>query len=377
MNPVADHRYMARALQLAARGVYTTHPNPRVGCVIIKDDKVVGEGWHQRAGEGHAEINALVQAGEKARGATVYVTLEPCCHHGRTPPCTDTLIDAGVRRVVAAMIDPNPKVAGKGIGQLRSAGIDVETGVCQSQAEALNPGHVMRARASRPYIRCKLAMTLDGRTATASGESKWITSAAARSDVQRYRARSSAVMTGSGTVLADDPLLNVRWGEISDLDHEIDINKIAPPWRIILDTGLRTPVSSRMFQVPGPVMIACANENSDARGRLEAKGAIVKHFPEKDGKVDLMSVMNHLCDLKINEIMLEAGPVLSGAMLQAGLIDELIVYAAPRLMGDAARGLFTLPGLDTMAEAVDVDIMDVRAVGADWRITARIQNGQG
>jgi diaminohydroxyphosphoribosylaminopyrimidine deaminase/5-amino-6-(5-phosphoribosylamino)uracil reductase len=374
MNSDADHRYMAHALQLAARGIYTTHPNPRVGCVIVNDNRIVGEGWHLRAGEAHAEIHALAQAGEKARGATVYVTLEPCCHHGRTPPCSEALIDAGVRRVVAAMIDPNPKVAGNGVEQLRSAGIDVETGVCRSQAEVLNPGHIMRAGVSRPYVRCKLAMTLDGRTATASGESKWITSAAARSDVQRYRARSSAVMTGSGTVLADNPLLNVRWNEVKDLYHGINTSDIAPPWRIIMDTNLRTPPASRIFEAPGPVLIACINEDSDARTRLEENGATVKRFPEKDGRVDLLPVMNYLCDLKINEILLESGPALSGAMLQAGLIDELIIYVAPRLMGDAARGLFTLPGLDTVAQVVDLEITDLRAVGVDWRITARIQN---
>jgi len=377
MNSIADHHYMAQALQLAARGIYTTHPNPRVGCVIVKDNEVIGEGWHRRAGGAHAEIDALVQAGDKARGSTVYVTLEPCCHHGRTPPCTNALIDAGVRRVIAAMVDPNPEVAGKGIEQLRSAGIDVATGICQTQAEALNPGHISRAQAYRPYVRCKLAMTLDGRTATSAGESKWITSAEARSEVKRYRARSSAIMTGSGTMLADNPLLNVRMHEINDIHQEIDIQTIEPPWRIIVDTDLGTPASSRIFDIPGPVLVACVNENNEAKTKLEAKGAVVKVFPEKEGKVDLKSVMRYLCDMKINEIMLEAGPILSGAMLQAGLIDELILYVAPRILGDRARGLFSLPGLDMLAQATDLDIMDIRAVGVDWRITARLRASQG
>ena len=366
---------MARALQLAARGMYTTHPNPRVGCVIVKDNEVIGEGWHRRAGEAHAEINALAQAGDKARDATVYVTLEPCCHHGRTPPCTDALIQAGVQRVVAAMMDPNPKVAGKGIAQLQSAGIEVATGMCQTQAEALNPGHIKRVQANRPYVRCKLAMTLDGRTATATGESKWITAPEARSDVQRYRARSSAIMTGSGTVLADNPSLNVRFNEVNGVHQDIDLQTIEQPWRVIVDTDLRTPVTSRMFDMPGRILIACVDEKPDAKKRLENKGAIVKGFPEKNGKVDLKQVMQYLSELKINEVMLEAGSTLGGAMLQAGLVDELIFYVAPCLLGDTARGLFTLPGLDRLNQAVNLDVMDVRAVGNDWRITARVKPG--
>lgn len=376
MNSIVDHHYMSLALQLATRGIYTTHPNPRVGCVIVRNNEIIGQGWHRRAGEAHAEINALAQAGDRTRGATVYVTLEPCCHHGRTPPCTDALINAGVERVIAAMVDPNPKVAGKGLEQLRAAGIDVETGVCRTQAEALNPGHVMRVTAFRPYVRCKLAMTLDGRTATATGESKWITSVDARIDVQKYRARSSAIMTGSGTILADDPRLNVRWDELSDVHQEIDVDKIEPPWRIIIDTDLRTPAASRIFDVPGKVLIACANEKPDAKKQLESRGAIVKRFSENNGKVDLASVMRHLSDMKINEVMLEAGPVLSGAMIQAGLIDELILYVAPRLLGDTARGLFHLPGLDNMAQVVGLDIKDIRAVGADWRITVHVRTRQ-
>jgi len=376
MNTLNDHRYMGQALQLAARGVYTTHPNPRVGCVIVKDNEIIGEGWHRRAGEAHAEVNALVQAGDKARDATVYVTLEPCCHQGRTPPCTAMLINAGVRRVVTAMLDPNPVVAGKGIEQLRATGIEVEIGVCQVQAEALNPGHIMRMNAQRPYLRCKLAMTLDGRTATAAGESKWITTTESRRDVQRYRARSAAVMTGSGTMRTDDPLLNVRFDEINDLHHEIDVKTLEQPWRIIIDTHLKTPVSSRIFDGNGRILLACATANKVVEDRLVKREAVVKSFPQKNGKVDLTAVMRYLSDLEINEVLLEAGSVLSGAMLQAGLIDEFIIYVAPRLLGDTARGLFTLPGLQSMAQIIELDIIDIRAVGHDWRITARVRNSE-
>lgn len=376
MNAVTDHRYMAHALQLAERGKYTTHPNPRVGCVIVKDDKIIGEGWHRRAGEAHAEVEALAQAGSNARNATAYVTLEPCCHHGRTPPCTAALISSGIRRVVAAMVDPSPRVAGKGIEQLRSAGIEVETGVCHIQAEALNPGHIMRACEQRPYIRCKLAMTLDGRTATVTGESKWITSTEARRDVQKIRARSAAIMTGSGTILADNPRLTVRYDEVSDIQLEIDVDALEQPWRIVIDSRLKTPVTSRIFDTTGRILVACCTENADTRAQLEDKGAVVKSFPRNDGKVDLMSLMHELADMNINEVLLEAGPVLSGAMLQAGLIDELILYVAPRLLGDAAQGLFALPGLDTMAQATALEIIDIRAVDVDWRITARIKTGE-
>jgi diaminohydroxyphosphoribosylaminopyrimidine deaminase / 5-amino-6-(5-phosphoribosylamino)uracil reductase len=372
MKSDSDHHYMAQALQLAARGVYTSHPNPRVGCVIVKHNEIIGAGWHRRAGEAHAEINALAQTGDKARDATVYVTLEPCCHQGRTPPCTDSLVAAGVRRVVVAMPDPNPLVAGKGIDQLRAAGIHVDTGVCQLQAEMLNQGYIMRTTARRPYVRCKLAMTLDGRTATAAGESKWITSVEARKDVQRYRARSAAVMTGSGTILADDPLLTVRVDELRDIPQEIDVRELGQPWRIIIDSNLKTPVSSRIFDCDGHILLACATGNSDTQVQLESKGAVVKSFPQKNGRVDLASMLGCLAGMEINEVLLEAGPGLSGAMLQAGLIDEMIIYIAPRFLGDAARGLFTLPGLQTMAQTIAVDIIDMRAIGHDWRITARV-----
>ncbi len=363
MTATADYEYMARALQLAERGLYTTDPNPRVGCVLVRDGEVVGEGWHERAGEPHAEIHALHAAGEQARGGTAYVTLEPCCHYGRTPPCTDALIAAGVARVVVAMPDPNPRVAGAGLTKLHAAGIAVESGVLAVQAEALNPGFVSRMRRQRPYVRCKLAMSLDGRTAMASGESKWITGAEARADVQRLRARSSAIVTGAGTVLADDPSLTVRLDEFA-------ADGARQPLRVVLDTHLSVSASARLFREPGQTLVLTA---SDAKGQLAAlaqAGADIVQVPAVAGGLDLAAVMDELAAREINEVLLETGAVLAGAMLRAGLIDELIVYVAPLLMGDGARGLFHLPGLTQMDERVALEIRDVRAVGRDWRITA-------
>lgn len=359
------HRYMMRALQLAERGLFTTAPNPRVGCVIVKEGVIVGEGWHERAGEPHAEINALRAAGEQARGATAYVTLEPCCHHGRTPPCTDALIAAGVKAVIAAMVDPDPRVAGQGLAQLTAAGITVSQGVLTTQAEALNPGFVMRLRQGRPWMRAKLAMSLDGRTAMASGESRWITGNAARADVQRWRARSAAILTGINTVLADDPSLNIR-GALTDAKFE------RQPLRVILDTDLRLPASARLLSLPGRTLVCTALDDAAKHAALRAAGADVRAVPRAaDGHVDLAAVMSLLASEQINEALVEAGPSLNGALLQAGLIDELLIYLAPHLMGDAARGLFHLPGLQAMRDRINLDIVDIRAVGRDWRIQCK------
>jgi diaminohydroxyphosphoribosylaminopyrimidine deaminase / 5-amino-6-(5-phosphoribosylamino)uracil reductase len=362
-----DYRYMARALQLAERGLYTTDPNPRVGCVLVRDGAIVGEGWHERAGEPHAEIHALREAGERARGATAYVTLEPCCHQGRTPPCSEALIAAGVARVVVAMQDPNPRVAGGGLAQLHAAGIATESGLLAAAAEALNPGFVSRMRRHRPYVRCKLAMSLDGRTAMASGESKWITGAAARADVQRLRARSSAILTGAGTVLADDPALTVR------LD-ERPAQLFRQPLRVVLDTHLSMPATARMLKEPGATLVLTASESAGPRAALEQAGAEVLRLPAGDDGVSLAAVMDELAAREVNEVLLETGAVLAGGMLRAGLIDELIVYMAPVLLGDAARGLLHLPGLDRMDDRVALEIFDVRSVGDDWRITAAIRD---
>ena len=354
-----DHQHMAHAIQLAARGLYTTDPNPRVGCVIVKDKLVVGEGWHVRAGEAHAEIHALQHAGEQAKGATVYVSLEPCCHHGRTPPCSDALITAQVARVVVAMQDPNPQVAGSGLQQLRDAGIQVELGLLESEAKALNPGFIQRMRIRRPFVRNKLAMSLDGRTAMANGESKWITSEAARQDVQRLRARSSAIMTGVGTVLADDPAMIVRMPGVE-----------RQPMRVIVDTHLSTPPSAKLLQESGQIMIMTANSDAALHAPLRKAGAEIVQISDDGQAIDLRAVLDKLAELKMNEVLLETGATLSGAMLEAQLIDEMVIYVAPLLMGDAARGLYRLPHLQQMADRIELDICDVRAVGKDLRITA-------
>ncbi|MGD8907943.1 MAG: bifunctional diaminohydroxyphosphoribosylaminopyrimidine deaminase/5-amino-6-(5-phosphoribosylamino)uracil reductase RibD [Chromatiales bacterium] len=368
MSSDADHRYMGRAIQLARKGLYTTHPNPRVGCVLAKQGEVVGEGYHRRAGEPHAERNALAQAGERARGATAYVTLEPCCHQGRTPPCSDGLIEAGVKRVVAAMRDPNPRVAGAGFSQLRAAGIEVEEGVMQAQAERLNPGYTKRMRQGLPYVRCKLAMSLDGRTAMASGESQWITSAAAREDVHRLRARSAAILTGFGTLQADDPSMNVR---LSPQALGLDADLHTPqPLRVVLDPRLQTPPAAKMLSLSGPVLIVCSDEARLDAAPLEAAGAQVVTRPADGDMLDLRQVMDYLAQQEINEVLLESGAVLAGAMMAEGLIDELVIYLAPHLMGSDARSLFHLPAIEMMSQRISLRITDLRQVGEDIRITA-------
>jgi diaminohydroxyphosphoribosylaminopyrimidine deaminase/5-amino-6-(5-phosphoribosylamino)uracil reductase len=356
---IADVEFMSRALTLARRGLYTTDPNPRVGCVLVRDGEIVGEGWHERAGESHAEVNAIQQAGDKARGATAYVTLEPCCHTGRTPPCTQALVDAGVIRVVAAMEDPNPLVAGRGLAALADADIKVENGLLRSEAEKVNPGFISRMRLKRPYVRIKLAISLDGKTAMANGESKWITGDAARADVQRLRARSSAILTGSGTVLSDDPSLNVR---------DVDIGR--QPLRVIVDANLSTPETAKMLKLDGSTLIATATEEPDLSEMLIGAGAEIILLPAGPNKVDLPALMQHLAAQEVNELLVEAGSTLCGSLLESKLVDELVIYLAPHIMGHDARGMFRLPALENMADRVSLNISDVRAVGKDWRITA-------
>ncbi|TCT24085.1 bifunctional diaminohydroxyphosphoribosylaminopyrimidine deaminase/5-amino-6-(5-phosphoribosylamino)uracil reductase RibD [Thiobaca trueperi] len=366
----ADQAYMACALRLAELGRYTTDPNPRVGSVLVRNGNIVGEGWHRRAGEPHAERNALAQAGELARGATAYVTLEPCCHQGRTPPCTDALIAAGVARVICAMIDPNPLVAGKGIARLRQAGIEVETGVLESEAHALNPGFIQRMERGRPFVRCKLAASLDGRTAMPDGESKWISSEASRRDVQRLRAGSSAILTGIGTVLVDDPGLNVRLAA-SDLPGMEPSDPIRQPLRVVVDSQWRMPLKARMLALPGATLVVGVADAPERMAALKAAGAEVLRAPARDGRVDLTALMVILAQRGINEILLETGATLAGAALAAGLVDEIVLYLAPHLMGDAARGLFHLPAMATMTDRIALELLDVRCVGPDLRIRAR------
>lgn len=363
MFSAADSHWMGRALQLAERGLYGASPNPRVGCVLVKDGVMVGEGWHERAGEPHAEVNALRMAGGKARGATAYVTLEPCSHHGRTPPCADALIAAGVSRVVAAVQDPNPQVAGSGLARLRAAGISVSSGLMEVAARELNIGFFARMTRGLPWVRSKIAASLDGRTALASGASKWITGEAARQDVQRLRARSCVVVTGIGTVLADDPQLNVR-----------GIETPRQPLRVVVDTALRLPLQSRMLQ-QGGLVIYTASHDAEKAAALEQAGAQVKTLPGSNGQVDLADVIRDLGSLGCNEALLETGAKLNGKMLQLGLIDELVLYLAPHLLGDMARGIAALGELASLKQRIELEWGDIRQVGCDLRISAKIKRG--
>jgi diaminohydroxyphosphoribosylaminopyrimidine deaminase/5-amino-6-(5-phosphoribosylamino)uracil reductase len=359
MFTAADHRYMTQALRLAERGLYTTTPNPRVGCVIVKNGAVIGEGWHERAGGPHAEVHALRQAGDAANGADVYVTLEPCSHHGRTPPCAQALIDAGVRRVIAAMGDPNPLVAGEGLRRLEAQGIETRCGLMEKEARQLNPGFIARMNTGRPWVTVKVAASLDGRTALANGVSQWITGPAARSDVQRWRARSCAILTGIGTVLADNPQMTVR---------EFDIGR--QPLRVVVDSALRIPAESKILQ-DGPILIACLEGQSDKAEVLRGLGATVLELPAGDGRVCLKSLMGALAAREINEVLVEAGASLNGALLRAGLADELLLYYAPMLLGHAARGMFDLPELAGMSERIALEILRIDHVGQDIRVRAR------
>ena len=361
-----DELYMARALELARRGRFTTTPNPNVGCVIVRDGVIVGEGWHQRAGEPHAEVHALRMAGEQARGATAYVTLEPCSHFGRTPPCCDALINAGVTRVVAAMQDPNPEVAGRGLYRLQQAGVEVSHGLMMNEAEALNRGFLKRMRTGFPWIQLKLGASLDGRTAMASGESQWITSAQARRDVQRLRAQSSAILSTSATVLADDPSLTVRWEELDDASRAAYAREdLRQPTRVIIDSQNRVTPQHRLISLPGNTLLA--RLQADQQPWPEQVEQLL--VPELQQKVDLVSLLMLLGKRQLNTLWVEAGASLAGALLTAGVVDEVIVYVAPKLLGDNARGLCQLPGLSQLADAPAFSFSDVRQVGPDLRLT--------
>ncbi len=369
-----DQAFMARALELARKGLYSTHPNPRVGCVIVGDAQIVGEGWHARAGEPHAEVHALRQAGERARGATAYVTLEPCSHHGRTPPCADALVNAGVARVVAAMQDPNPQVAGNGLRRLEQAGIQVQCGVLEAEARALNAGFIKRMEQGLPFVRVKLAMSLDGRTAMASGESQWITGPAARAAVQRLRARSSVVLSGADTLLADAARLTVRPDELGLGAELTALAANRPPLRVLIDGRLRVPLDVPFFQA-GPALVAtCAA--AAARERFHEQGHELLAVPGSNGHVDLRKLLVELAARGANEVLVEAGPRLAGAFARLGLVDEYQLFVAPKLLGSSARPLLDWP-LASMAEAPQLKIVEMRAVGDDWRIIAVPAKGSG
>jgi len=359
---------MARAIHLARRGWYTARPNPRVGCVIVKNGEVIGQGFHRKAGESHAEVNALKDAGEQVRGATVYVTLEPCSHHGRTPPCTDILAEAGVSRVVIGMIDPNPAVSGSGIKSLHRSGIEVTRDILKTEAEKLNPGFIKRMSTGLPYIRIKMAMSLDGRTAMASGQSQWITGPQARAEVHRMRAASDAVLTGSGTVAKDNPSLTFRLSEHEFLRAEIPAD-VVQPLRVVCDSRASMSPRSAMLNLQGKTLVVTSEENDNSRALVRAGAEILRIDADTNGRLPLNVVMNELAKREINDVMIESGAGIAGGLLEAGLVDEIIIFMAPHIMGDNARGLFHLPALRDMSERKKLHVSDIRAIGADWKIT--------
>ena len=356
----ADREFMARALSLAERGLYTTTPNPRVGCVIVKDGEIAGTGWHEAAGRPHAEVNALEEAGTKARGATMYVTLEPCSHHGRTPPCADAVIKAGIAGVVAAMPDPNPVVCGNGFARMSGAGIEVAHGLMREEARELNIGYVMRMEQGRPWVRMKVAASLDGRTALANGKSQWITGEAARRDGHHFRARACALLTGIGTVMDDDPRLDVR-----------QVETPRQPLKVLVDSRLEVPEGARLL-AHGSVLVAAARADSTKAEALRARGVEVLMLPNPHGKVDLPELVRELGRRGMNEVHVEAGARLNGSLLREGCVDELLVYLAPSIVGDTGLGMFSLPEITDLAQKIPLSIREVSRVGEDIRVIARV-----
>lgn len=369
-----DAEYMARAIRLANRGLYTCHPNPRVGCVLVKEGRIIGEGWHQIAGQGHAEVNALQQAqdnGEDPAGATAYVSLEPCSHFGKTPPCADGLIKAGVARVVSAIEDPNPSVSGNGHRKLLDAGVQVSCGLQQAEASAVNPGFIKRMKTGIPWVWLKSAMSVDGRTAMASGESQWITGPAARQDVQRLRARVEAIITGVESVLHDDSALTVRpesWPDSDKSSHQWPPGfEPIQPLRVVLDSKLRLPLSAKLLSLPGDTWVVCAEADPDKQAALEKAGATVLVLPNDQGQVDIHGLLRHLGQADVNEVLVESGAVTAGAFVAQALVDEWWLYVAPSLMGSAARPVLNLPEISTMKQKRLLDLVDVRQIGSDVR----------
>ncbi|WP_394166762.1 bifunctional diaminohydroxyphosphoribosylaminopyrimidine deaminase/5-amino-6-(5-phosphoribosylamino)uracil reductase RibD [Photobacterium piscicola] len=370
-----DQQMMSRAIALAKRGRYTTAPNPKVGCVIVNNGDIVGEGYHYQAGQPHAEVFALRQAQQRAQGATVYVTLEPCSHHGRTPPCAEALINANVSRVVCAMVDPNPVVAGRGIALLQAAGIQVDIGILASQAQALNPGFIKQMTCQMPYVELKLAASLDGRTALANGVSKWITGSKARADVQQFRACAGAILSTSATVIADDPSLNVRWSELdASVQQQYPQSALRQPLRIIIDSQNRLTPEYQLFNLPGETILARTMLGTEAWPDSVQQWQIPTQ--PNSNQLDLVALLSRLADYGINHIWVEAGASLAGALLQQQLVDSLILYQAPKLMGSDSRGLIDITGLTSMTQTPLLTITDVGLVGDDIRIIATVQNNK-
>ncbi len=367
----ADITYMQRCLELAQMGKYSARPNPAVGSVIVNNQAVVGEGWHEKAGQEHAEIMALKNAAADAKGSTVYVTLEPCSFTGKTGPCCDALIEAGIHRLVYGMVDPNPKVAGKGLEKLMAAGITVDGPVLEQESSALNPGFIKNMLQGLPYLRCKLAMSLDGRTAMASGESKWITGAAAREDVQRYRAVSGAVITGIETIIADDPGLEVR----NDILH------CDQPLRVIVDSQLRISPQAKTLHRPGNVLVVTAISRdqviAEKHQAIANDNVTILSCANDKGRIDLEKLLRILAsEYQCNDLLLESGAELAGAMLSCGLVDEVLTYIAPKLLGSDARPLFSLPGMTTMSDQFELEFLDVVMLGKDCRMRSRVINAK-
>lgn len=363
----ADHRHMALAIQLAEKGLYTTEPNPRVGCVLVKNGAIIGQGYHRKAGEGHAEVNALAQAGADAEGCTAYVTLEPCSHFGKTPPCAHALIDAQVREVIVAMVDPNPQVSGSGIRKLEQAGITVRCGLLESQARALNPGFIKRMTSGLPYVRVKMAVSLDGRTAMASGESQWITGPLARQDVQRLRARSSAIISGVGSITKDDSALTLRAEQLG-LDNAEEVVQ-RQPLRVVLDSAGRMPESAQMLRLPGQTLIVSCVAAPEYVARTERLEWL--QLDGHNGGIDLTLLLKQLAERGCNEVLVETGATLAGAFIEADLVDQLVIYQAMKLLGSRARPMFLLP-LDKMSQQVELTLTDSRMLGADQRLILEV-----
>ncbi|RHW78022.1 bifunctional diaminohydroxyphosphoribosylaminopyrimidine deaminase/5-amino-6-(5-phosphoribosylamino)uracil reductase RibD [Colwellia sp. RSH04] len=389
---------MAQATRLAQKGLYTTSPNPRVGCVLVKNNQVIGEGYHQKAGQGHAEVNAIADVKkrypesftEQLKGCTAYVTLEPCSHFGLTPPCAQGLINANVGRVVSAMVDPNPSVSGRGLAMLEAAGITSQFGLLEQEAKALNVGFIKRMTTNFPYVRCKLAASLDGKTAMANGESQWITGSHARQDVQRLRAKSCAVISGADSVIFDNAKMNIRWQELGELRHQYAQNLVRQPVRVIIDSQQRLTPDLEIFQQHSPIIIVGIEKNKSVIQDLE-KPPQWPHFVEHvtvnesiqakhqlnssdKAKVDLADLLKTLAKRGFNEVLVESGAKLSGAFIEQDLVDELILYQAPKLMGTEAKGLVNMPSIESLSAAKNLDIVDINMVGNDIRITAKLIN---